>query len=154
MTKHRTISPDFVSRQEAAQRLMLSLRQIDRLTSAGVFPRVKISANRTGIPRHFFETYLATRPTNSVPDACNSKYDSNSANYYGLIVETTMSEMTLVTTVARLGLPGAISSRVHDQSGQLCLMWHNGLGYEANHLLATIARSELNIVPSSSYLRS
>lgn len=61
MTKHQPVSPDFVSRQEAATRLMLSLRQVDRLLSQGVLVRTKVSSNRTGIPRVSFEAYLAAR---------------------------------------------------------------------------------------------
>ena len=62
MRKKRAISPDFVSRQEAADRLMLSPRQIDRMTLEGKLPKVKVSANRSGIPRAAFEQYLETRP--------------------------------------------------------------------------------------------
>ena len=61
MTKTQAVSPDFVSRQEAATRLMLSLRQVDRLLSQGVLVRAKVSTNRTGIPRGSFEAYLVAR---------------------------------------------------------------------------------------------
>ena len=61
MTKHQAVSPDFVSRQVAATRLMLSLRQVDRLLTQGVLIRAKVSANRTGIPRASFEAYLIGR---------------------------------------------------------------------------------------------
>ena len=127
---------------------MLSLRQLDRLITAGALPRMKISANRTGIPRKVFETYLATRPI-YVPSIPRGKNDGESAaNYYALIIQTTMSRNDLVTIASRLGLPGAISAREHERPDRLWLMWHNALGYEPRHLLATIARSELNIVPS------
>ena len=62
MGKHRAVSPDFVSRQEAATRLMLSLRQVDRLMTKGMLPRTKVSANRTGIWRVAFDAYLAALP--------------------------------------------------------------------------------------------
>ena len=61
MTKTQAVSPDFVSRQEAVTRLMLSLRQVDRLLSQGVLVRTKVSTNLTGIPRASFEAYLAGR---------------------------------------------------------------------------------------------
>ena len=64
MGKHRAVSPDFVSRQEAATRLMLSLRQVDRLLTKGLLPRTKVSANRTGIWRVAFDAYLAAMPPN------------------------------------------------------------------------------------------
>ena len=60
--KTRPISPDFVSRQEAAYRLMLSPRQIDRLIRDGKLQKVMVSANCSGIPRAAFEEYLGTRP--------------------------------------------------------------------------------------------
>ena len=62
MGKHRAVSPDFVSRHEAAPRFMLSLRQVDRLMTEGMLPRTKVSANRTGIWRVAFDAYLAALP--------------------------------------------------------------------------------------------
>ena len=55
MKVHRPASPDFVSRQEAATRLNLSERQIDRMMTAGIFQKVKTSANRSGIRRVDFD---------------------------------------------------------------------------------------------------
>ena len=61
MSRHMRKSPDFVSRAEAGERLMLSTRQIDRLIKAGELAKVKVSANRSGIPRGNLEAYIASR---------------------------------------------------------------------------------------------
>ena len=80
MKVHRPASPDFVSRQEAATRLNLSERQIDRMMTAGIFQKVKTSANRSGIRRVDFDAYLEAR-TATAPTAV---IDEVPANFYGL----------------------------------------------------------------------
>ena len=79
MGKHRAVSPDFVSRQEAATRLMLSLRQVDRLMTKGMLPRTKVSANRTGIWRVAFDAYLAALPQPVIQEAVLAPVHENVA---------------------------------------------------------------------------
>ena len=55
------VSPDFATRKEAATRLNLSPRQIDRLCAAGILHKVKSSANRAGILRESLEGYVDSR---------------------------------------------------------------------------------------------
>lgn len=58
MGKKSEQSPDFATRKEAAVRLNLSLRQIDRLSKSGTLPKVRTSGNRSAIPRHLLEEYI------------------------------------------------------------------------------------------------
>jgi excisionase family DNA binding protein len=58
MGKKTEASPDFATRKEAAVRLNLSTRQIDRLCRDGTLPKVRTSGNRSAIPRHVLEDYI------------------------------------------------------------------------------------------------
>ena len=150
MGKHRTVSPDFVSRQEASTRLMLSLRQVDRLMTRGTLPRTKVSANRTGILRIAFDGYLASLnlPAMQKPQ-CESApstettgtqelHEYSASGYASYRFETTDDCRQFALKADRIGLRGSISR--NDDAGHVILKWHRDLGFEVKYLESILTR--------------
>jgi hypothetical protein len=48
----------FLTREEAADEIRLSVRQLDRLVAEGKLKKVKLSASRAGIPRKDLDRYI------------------------------------------------------------------------------------------------
>ena len=150
MGKHRTVSPDFVSRQEASTRLMLSLRQVDRLMTRGTLPRTKVSANRTGILRIAFDGYLASlnlpamqKPQcESVPstEATGEQelHEYSASGYASYRFETIDDCKQFALKADRIGLRGSISR--NDDAGHVILKWHRDLGFEVKYLESILTR--------------
>ena len=160
MTKHRPVSPDFVSRQEASARLMLSLRQIDRLMTRGTLPRTKISTNRTGISRLAFAAYLSSLPTAvlhhdpqveeaAMVSASTDDHDNQSKNeFLTYSFETTEDCKQFALRADRIGLGGSLSSK-GPNAGNVVLRWHRDLGYNVARLEAILARWSFPYVRTS-----
>jgi hypothetical protein len=150
MGKHRTVSPDFVSRQEASTRLMLSLRQVDRLMSRGTLPRTKVSANRTGILRIAFDGYLASLNLSAMqkpPFESASQMEATSAQnlhgysacgYVSYRFETADDCREFALMADRIGLRGSISR--NEPPGHVILKWHRDLGFEVGYLESILTR--------------
>ena len=151
MGKHRAVSPDFVSRQEAATRLMLSLRQVDRLLTKGMLPRTKVSANRTGIWRVAFDAYLASLPQPVIqqpaaePVLADIEFVAVGSNTYsetGYVAyrfETADDCRQFALKADRIGLRGSIS-RNDTSGGHVILKWHRDLGFDVTYLESILAR--------------
>ena len=151
MGKHRAVSPDFVSRQEAATRLMLSLRQIDRLMTKGMLPRTKVSANRTGIWRVAFDAYLAALPQPVIQEAVSAPVLEDVANiapgagnypdsgYVAYCFETIDDCRQFALKADKIGLRGSIS-RNDTTAGHVILRWHRDLGYDVAYLESILER--------------
>ena len=132
MGKHRAVSPDFVSRQEAAIRLMLSLRQVDRLMTKGMLPRTKVSANRTGIWRVAFDAYLAALPQPVIQEAVSAPVLEDVANiasgagiypdsgYVAYCFETIDDCRQFALKADKIGLRGLISRNDAEVVTVLC----------------------------------
>ena len=129
----RPASPDFVSRQEAATRLNLSERQIDRMMTAGIFQKVKTSANRSGIRRVEFDAYLEAR-TATAPTAV---IDEVPANFYGLRIQTTWSTDTLISILTTHGYRGLFSAD-DERLGFCWVLWHKDMGLEPDPFAAEL----------------
>ena len=151
MGKHRAVSPDFVSRQEAATRLMLSLRQVDRLLTKGMLPRTKVSANRTGIWRVAFDAYLASLPQPMIQEAVSAPVHEDVANiapgagsysdngYVAYCFETTDDCRQFALKADKIGLRGSIS-RNDTSTGRVILKWHRDLGFDVKYLESILTR--------------
>ena len=151
MGKHRAVSPDFVSRQEASTRLMLSLRQVDRLMTRGTLPRTKVSANRTGILRIAFDAYLArlnlpvlhSPPCESATPppatATQGLHEYSASGYVCYRFETTDDCRQFALKADRIGLRGAIS-RNDANAGHVILKWHRDLGFDVKYLESILSR--------------
>ena len=151
MGKHRAVSPDFVSRQEAATRLMLSLRQVDRLMTKGMLPRTKVSANRTGIWRVAFDAYLAALPQPVIQEAVSAPVLEDVANiasgagiypdsgYVAYCFETIDDCRQFALKADKIGLRGSIS-RNDTTAGHVILRWHRDLGYDVAYLESILER--------------
>ena len=139
MAARRALSPDFVSRQEAAERLMLSQRQIDRLTRAGILPKIRTSANRCGIPRVAFDAYLASRTTNATIELVPIDSDGGLPSFFDLTLETTLGRDDVVALVGNLGFRGVFSAAI-DRPGGLRLLWHKGMGFVPSQVRAALLK--------------
>ena len=151
MGKHRTVSPDFVSRQEAAIRLMLSLRQVDRLMTKGMLPRTKVSANRTGIWRVAFDAYLAALPQQMIQQPAAEPVLANiecfavtalaysEAGYVAYRFETADDCRQFALKANRIGLRGSIC-RNDKGGGHVILKWHRDLGFDVAYLESILER--------------
>ena len=133
MKVHRPASPDFVSRQEAATRLKMSERQIDRKMTAGIFQKVKTSANRPGIRRVDFDAYLAARTATAPP----AVIDEVPANFYGLRIQTTWSNETLISLLTTHGYRGLFSAG-DERPGFCWVLWHKDMGLEPETFAAEL----------------
>ena len=138
MLTHRK-SPDFVSRQEAAERLILTPRQIDRLAREGKLPKVKISASRSGFPRAAFEEFLATRPA-----AVHAMADAppGDANFLGVVIATSLPKSELLARASAIGLHGMFVIRC-DEPGSILLAWHKEMGFTPAIVLDRLSREDL-----------
>ena len=132
-------SPDFVSRQEAAERLILTPRQIDRLAREGKLSKVKISASRSGFPRAAFEEFLATRPAAVLGMADAPPSD---ANFLGVLVATRKPKSDLLARTSSIGLHGMFVIGC-DEPGSVLLAWHKEMGFTPAVVLDRLSREGL-----------
>ncbi len=129
---------------------MLSLRQVDRLLSQGILPRTKVSANRTGILRVAFDTYLAslhrltlhTPPCEIAPSAqatdTQTRQDFSVSGYACYRFQTADDCKEFALKADRIGLRGSIARK--DDNDHVILKWHRDLGFDVTYLESILTR--------------
>ena len=141
-------SRDFATRGEAAIRLNLSPRQIDRLCAAGRLRKVKSSDNRAGILRESLDLYIELAKSGWNASGKNQDTDAENQDTYGTAMKLIIVELDEPhPEVGRLvdqylvanGLPGIL---VDAYGSQLHIAWAWSLPYEPSDIRARIRALE------------
>ena len=157
MTDQTANLPVFLTRSDVANLLRLSPRQVDRLATAGVLMKQKLSASRSGFERSGVESYLRTMKgsTASTPPSAFTDFTMAGGEYGSrgiMLLVDVDGDAALVGAALDDWLPknGVRGCMIIAGDGRVGIMWAHNLGLSPDTVRAAIERVKATAVHARS----